>query len=247
MDPALLTPDLLAPGDGKSAALDPAQFAWSQIRTPDDPLFETAYAALWQEFGAAHEMETRDVLAARLRETDPLRYEILLVHAGTQVAAVRDHTAIACDGEIIVHLSHLLVAPDWRRSGLAGWMRAAPFLTARELAAAHGTPGCDVTLVGEMEYVDGSNPRRALRLRERDIRHLRNQGGDEREFPHRHDVLANRRGEIRMMECGEHGSRSVGLQTCACLRVRRQPGAAQESYATDVGATSAISVLSFGM
>ena len=164
MDPALLTPALLAPGDGKSAALDPAQFAWSQIRTPDDPLFETAYAALWQEFGAAHEMETRDVLAARLRETDPLRYEILLVHSGTQVAAVRDHTAIACDGETIVHLSHLLVAPEWRRSGLAGWMRAAPILIGRELAAASAIPSCDVTLVGEMEYDDGSDPRRALRL-----------------------------------------------------------------------------------
>ena len=164
MDPALLTPDLLAPGDGKSAALDPAQFAWSQIRSPDDPLFETAYAALWQEFGAAHEMETRDVLAARLREAGPLRCEILLVRSGVQIAALRDHTAIACDGTVVVHLSHLLVAPEWRRSGLAGWMRAAPILTARELAAAHGAPGCEVTLVGEMEYDDGTDPRRALRL-----------------------------------------------------------------------------------
>lgn len=164
MDPALLTPDLLAPGDGKSAALDPAQFAWSQIRSPDDPLFETACTALWQEFGAAHELETRDVLAARLREAGPLRYEILLVHSGSQIAAVRDHTAIPCDGQIVVHLSHLLVAPEWRRSGLAGWMRAAPILPARELAAAKGTPGCDVTLVGEMEYDDGIDPRRALRL-----------------------------------------------------------------------------------
>lgn len=164
MDPALLTPDLLAPGDGKSAALDPAQFTWSQIRSPDDPLFETAYAALWQEFGTAHEMEMRDVLAARLREAGPLRCEILLVHSGVQIAAVRDHTAIACDGEIVVHLSHLLVAPEWRRSGLAGWMRAAPIRTARELAAAIGAPGCDVTLVGEMEYDDGTDPRRALRL-----------------------------------------------------------------------------------
>lgn len=164
MDSALLTPDLLAPGDGKSAALDPAQFTWSRIRSPDDPLFETAYAALWQEFGTAHEMETRDVLAARLREAGPLRYEILLVHAGAQVAAVRDHTAIACDGQIVVHLSHLLVAPEWRRSGLAGWMRAVPILTARELAAANATPGCEVTLVGEMEYANGTDPRRALRL-----------------------------------------------------------------------------------
>ena len=164
MDAALLTPDLLAPGGGKSAHLDPRQFAWSQIRSCDDPLFETAYSALWQEFGAANEMEPHGVLAARMREAGRLRCEILLVRAGAEIAAVRDHTAIACDGGIVVHLSHLLVTPAWRRSGLAGWMRAAPILTARELAAASGTPGCNVTLAGEMEYDDGSDPQKALRL-----------------------------------------------------------------------------------
>ena len=164
MSPALLTPDLLAPGDGKSAELDLAQFSWSQIRSCDEPIFETAYAALWREFGATHEMETREVLSARMREAGHLRYEILLVRHGDEIAAVRDHTAIACGGEIIVHLSHLLVAPAWRRSGLAGWMRAAPILIAREFATATGTPGCNVTLVGEMEYDDGSDPRKTLRL-----------------------------------------------------------------------------------
>ena len=164
MNAAPLTPDLLAPGDGKSASLDPAQFSWSQIRSCDDPLFETAYAALWQEFGAAHEMEPRAVLAARMSDAGQTRYEILLVRAGTEIAAVRDHTAIACAGEIIVHLSHLFVAPAWRRSGLAGWMRAAPILTARHIATATGADGSDVTLVGEMEYDDGNDPRKALRL-----------------------------------------------------------------------------------
>ena len=164
MDVALLTPDLLAPGDGKSADLDPTQFTWSQIRSCEDPHFETAFSALWLEFGATHEMESRDVLAARMRGASRLRYEILLVRAGAEIAAVRDHTAIACEGGIIVHLSHVLVAPAWRRSGLAGWMRAAPILTARELAVATGTPGCSVTLAGEMEYDDGSDPRMALRL-----------------------------------------------------------------------------------
>ena len=164
MDPVLLTPDLLAPGDGKSASLDLAQFTWSRIRSCNDPLFEIAYVALWQEFGASHEIETRDVLAARFRESGQLRYEMLLIRADGNVAAVRDHTAIACDGEVIVHLSHLLVAPEWRRSGLAGWMRGAPVLLARELAAECDMPACNVTLVGEMEYDDGNDPRRALRL-----------------------------------------------------------------------------------
>ena len=164
MDPALLTPDLLAPGDQKSAFLDPAQFAWSRIRSCDDPLFEKAYAALWAEFGAAHEMETRDVLAARFAAGGDLCSEMVVAQSAGVIAAVRDQTAIWFEGEVIVHLSHLLVAPEWRRSGLAGWMRAASVLTARDLAAAHRSPGAPITLVCEMEYDDGSDPRRAVRL-----------------------------------------------------------------------------------
>ena len=53
MDPALLTPDLLAPGDRKSLALDPGQFTWTRIRSISESLFESAYSALWAEFGAA--------------------------------------------------------------------------------------------------------------------------------------------------------------------------------------------------
>lgn len=164
MDLALLTPDLLAPGDGKSAGLSPSEFSWSQIRSAEDPLFEMAYTTLWQEFGAAHEMETREVIAARLRGAHGLRYEILLVRADGALVAVRDHTAIASDGGFIVHLSHLFIAPSWRRSGIAGWMRAAPILTARELACSMGISPGDITLAGEMEFDDGNDPRKALRL-----------------------------------------------------------------------------------
>lgn len=164
MDLALLTPDLLAPGDGKSAGLSPSEFEWSQIRSAEDPLFEMAYTTLWQEFGAAHEMETRDVVAARLNGSHDLQYGILLVRADGALVAVRDHTAIATEGGIIVHLSHLFIAPLWRRSGIAGWMRAAPILTARELASSIGIPPGGITLAGEMEYDDGNDPRKALRL-----------------------------------------------------------------------------------
>lgn len=164
MDLALLTPDLLAPGDGKSADLAPSDFTWSQIRSAEDPLFEMAYATLWQEFGAAHEMETRDVVAARLNGSHGFRYEILLVRADGALVAVRDHTVIASEGGFIVHLSHLFIAPLWRRSGIAGWMRAAPILTARELASSMGIASGGITLAGEMEYDDGNDPRKALRL-----------------------------------------------------------------------------------
>jgi GNAT superfamily N-acetyltransferase len=164
MDIALLKPDILAPGDGKSAGLSPSKFDWSWIRSSEDPHFEMGYATLWQEFGAAHEMETRDVVAARLAGKHGLRYEILVVRSDGALVAVRDHTAIATDGEIIVHLSHLFIAPAWRRSGIAGWMRASPILTAREIAPAAGTPSPAITLAGEMEFDDRSDPRKALRL-----------------------------------------------------------------------------------
>ena len=164
MDIALLKQDILAPGEEKSAGLSPSKFDWSQIRSAEDPHFEMAYTTLWQEFGAAHEMETRDAVAARLHGSPGLRYEFLLVRAEGALVAVRDHTAIATDGGFIVHLSHLFIAPLWRRSGIAGWMRAAPILTARELASSMGIPSGVITLAGEMEYDDGHDPRKALRL-----------------------------------------------------------------------------------
>lgn len=164
MNASLLTPELLAPGDQKSAALDPGQFTWSRIRSADDPLFDIAYAALWSEFGAAHEMERRETLAARFSTDPAMCYEMILVRTGDTIAATRDHTIIWSDGEIIVHLSHLLVAPEWRRSGLAGWMRAAAVLSARAVASAHGKPDAPITLVCEMEFDDASDPRRAVRL-----------------------------------------------------------------------------------
>ena len=164
MNPSLLTPDLLSPGDQKSALLDPAQFTWNRIRSADDPLFETAYAALWAEFGAAHEMETREVLAARFIASPAMCSEMILARIGETITAVRDQTVIWFEGEIIVHLSHLLVAPEWRRSGLAGWMRAVALLSARDMASAQGKPDANLTLVGEMEYDDGTDPRRTVRL-----------------------------------------------------------------------------------
>jgi GNAT superfamily N-acetyltransferase len=159
-----LTSDLLAPGDGRSATLSVSDFVWTRIRGTDDPAFERAYAVLWAEFGEAHEMETREVLAERFRLGSRFRYEMLLVEKDGAVCAVRDHTAVWMDGSVVVHLSHVYVVPEQRRTGLAGWLRAAPIVTARELAADCGDAKADITLVGEMEYDDGSDPRRAIRL-----------------------------------------------------------------------------------
>jgi hypothetical protein len=159
-----LSSSLLTIGDVKSAALDPGLFKWTHIRSRTDPRFAAAYDALWAEFGATHEMETSDVLEARFALGDGMRYEMVLAEKGGTLSAVRDHTAIWIENEVVVHLSHLLVAPEWRRSGLAGWMRTVPIVSAMEVAAAHGAPDAPVTLVAEMEYDDGSDPKRAIRL-----------------------------------------------------------------------------------
>lgn len=155
---------MLAPGDGRSAALPVSDFVWTRIRSTDDPAFERAYGVLWTEFGASHEMETREVLAERFRLGAQFCYEMVLVEKDGSICAVRDHTAVWMDGSVIVHLSHVYVAPEQRRTGVAGWLRAAPIITARELAANCGDANAPITLLGEMEYDDGIDPRRAIRL-----------------------------------------------------------------------------------
>lgn len=94
-----------------------------------------------------------------------MSYHMLLVTSRGKFAAVRDHTAIILGDVpgVVVHLSHNLVAPDWRRSGLAGWLRALPIATAREALAAQGRPpDSPMVLVGEME--PPSRPGNIIRL-----------------------------------------------------------------------------------
>ncbi len=155
----------LAPGDARSSGYDLAPLRIDRIRAADDPLFETAYAHLWAEFGAKDEMESRAVLARRFTLAPRSIYELLLVRRGGEFVAVRDHTATLADGGAVVHLSHNLLAPAARRTGLAGWLRAWPIQTARECLAAHGAASnAPVTLLAEMEYPTPDDPARAIRL-----------------------------------------------------------------------------------
>lgn len=155
----------LAPGDAKSAALDLSRFTFERIRSTDDPHFAEGFARLWEVFGPRDEMEQRDVLARRFQRAPEVLYEMVLVKEGERFAAVRDHTAIPAGDGVVVHLSHNFVAPDFRRTGLAGWMRALPLLAARECAAAHGIANSWITLVGEMEFETPGEPERTIRLR----------------------------------------------------------------------------------
>jgi GNAT superfamily N-acetyltransferase len=174
MAPFPFNPTDLAPGDGKSAAFDAASVRVDRVNSRDDPLFEFAYRRLWEQFGASAEIETREVLgrrlawdAARPRDGFAMRYDLLVVRDrdGGFVAA-RDHTAIADAARVVVHLSHALVDPAWRRSGLAGWLRALPLQTARAcLERAEISPNLPITLCAEMEYPDGKDEARPIRLR----------------------------------------------------------------------------------
>lgn len=170
----LFDPADLAPGDAKSAAFDASQVSVARVASRDDPLFEQAYARLWEQFGAAAEIETREVLGRRLawnpaqpRDGFAMKYDLLLVrNLAGNFAAARDHTAIADATRVVVHLSHALVDPASRRSGLAGWLRAFPIQTARDCLARAGLPASvPVTLAAEMEYPDGFDEARNIRLR----------------------------------------------------------------------------------
>lgn len=164
----------LAPGDSGCLLRDWSGLDLHRIRSADDPRFTKAFAALWREFHGAGEIEQADVLAERLgwdpakpRDGVSMLYELLLLESEGRFVAVRDHTVILIEGmtEAVVHLSHVLVDPAWRRSGLAGWLRALPVSGARRALAAAGRPvSSPVTLVAEMEFADAAKPATLVRL-----------------------------------------------------------------------------------
>jgi hypothetical protein len=173
--------DHLAPGDRSVAARDWSDVSVHRVIGPSDPEFALAYENLWGEFGGRGEMETRRVIAERIA-WDPARpvgrfalaYELLVLRRRGALAALRDHTAVVrlddeqrpLPGPVVVHLSHALVLPAERGSGLAAWLRALPLQAARRAAAVTGCPpGVPVVLVAEMEPRDPERPARMTRLR----------------------------------------------------------------------------------
>lgn len=169
-----MIPSDLAPGDAKSLARDWSDVELHRVEDVGSASFEMAFGALWAEFGAAGEVEQSSVLAERmqwdpavLRDGCALRYRLMLVTSRGEFAAVRDHTAIVLEDEpgAVVHLSHNFVAPAWRRSGLAGWLRALPITTGRSVLKAQGrSEESPIILVGEMEHPDSAQPASLVRL-----------------------------------------------------------------------------------
>lgn len=167
-----------APGDRAARGLDWSGFVCHRIHSADDPLFPVAFALLWEQFHPAGEMETQETIATRLRRRGTANvngfrahYEMALVCHGDEPAAVRDFTIITSPRfrhlRVLVHLSHNLVFPRWRRSGLAAWMRALPMAVARlageTLSADH--PGERIALVSEMEAPNPQVEATLVRLR----------------------------------------------------------------------------------
>ena len=180
VDPALRSEDL-APGDRGFAARDWSELSVRRVESARDPEFELAYEQLWREFGERGEMETRRVIEERIA-WDPARpvghcvlaYEMLVLRRAGGLAALRDHSAVvrldakqqARHGPVVVHLSHALVLPAERGSGIAAWLRALPLGAARRVAAAAGCGAeAPVVLVAEMEPPDPAEPGRLARLR----------------------------------------------------------------------------------
>lgn len=171
-----ITSDDLAPADLRSADFDWTGLRVRFIDSADDDQFEIGYAALWEEFGPLNEMESRAVLEQRLgwrcrvQHNDRLmRYEMIVVtDSNGELAAVRDHTAVispgAANDPVVIHLSHGLVMPRYRGTGLSGWMRALPIRVARECLRSAHLPPRPITLVAEMEPADPDIPGRMNRL-----------------------------------------------------------------------------------
>jgi hypothetical protein len=180
LDPALRTEDL-APGDRRVASRDWSDLRVHRVRDPEDPDFALAYRELWAEFGEGGGMETRRVIEERLG-WDPRRpeggcalsYELLVVRRAGTLAALRDHSSIVRldalgqprPGPAVVHLSHALVVPAQRGSGLAAWLRALPLQAVRRtIEAAGAAPDTPIVLVAEMEPRDPEDPESLVRLR----------------------------------------------------------------------------------
>ncbi|HEY5812344.1 MAG TPA: hypothetical protein VIT23_06805, partial [Terrimicrobiaceae bacterium] len=127
------------------------------------------------EFCRKGELEEPTVLARRLMwdagqsiSGCSFHYALTLVKVRGELAAVRDHTTIVCDGvdRAVVHLSHSFVAQEWRRTGLAGWLRALPIQAARFCFAERGRAlNSPITLVGEMNPLDANDPLSFARLK----------------------------------------------------------------------------------
>ncbi|AUX38444.1 MULTISPECIES: hypothetical protein [Sorangium] len=172
----IVDPRDVRPGEG------PEKVAWALARfsvdeARDEAAFDEGYRALDEVFGPKGELERREVLAAWFagRHTDPAapieaRYHMLLARSvdDGRLAGVRDGyvTLDRAARRCVMLLSHALVLPAYRRTGLAALLRAAPVALARRAleGAGLGGGGAEVMLAAEMEAVDPDDRDSVVRL-----------------------------------------------------------------------------------
>ena len=156
--------DLLAATVPEAFGDDRAKAADAATRFTLEPAthraqFEEGFALLHLQFGPLGEMESEEVLSAwfdrgSLSPSDariPARYHMLLARDehGT-IAGVRDLwvTTNRAANRVVAVLSHSLVLPPYRRSGLASLFRAVPVALARA-----ALPRAEVMVCAEMDMV----------------------------------------------------------------------------------------------
>jgi hypothetical protein len=90
-------------------------------------------------------------------------YELLALRIAGETVAVRDHSAIISHAAATVHMSHVLVSPNWRRRGLAKILRTLPVGFARRTAEKAGVFNPSLTLFCEMDPVTSESPASKVR------------------------------------------------------------------------------------
>ena len=136
------------------------RYTLSLVRSAEDPDFEIAYGLLDGEFGAKGELETRAAIEGYLR-ADPTHasagqagyWLVLARDERGEVAGVRDcHASVDSEGRfVVVFLSHVLVMPAFRGSGLGSVMRAVPASLGRAAAEGARMERPEIMLAAEME------------------------------------------------------------------------------------------------
>lgn len=149
-----------APGDGPARLLDALErFQVRPALSGED--FDASYAFLEPEFGPRNELERKPILErwfssdrVEVEEGFRCHYDLAMVEdRDGRLVAVRDcYTAVLpAERLAVVLLSHALVVPDQRRSGVAAILRALPFSWARARAGRASVDEC--VLVAEMEPI----------------------------------------------------------------------------------------------
>jgi 4-aminobutyrate aminotransferase / (S)-3-amino-2-methylpropionate transaminase len=139
----------------------------------DAASFAVGYDALLHQFGPVEEIERREVLWAWQRGVHagahsrrPATYHMNLVYDGEVLAAVRDHFSVVDvdSGAVVAFMSHSLVLPPYRRSGLGALLRALPAAHARLDASARGVTATETSLLSEMELYEPEREETLVRL-----------------------------------------------------------------------------------